>query len=100
MDTTTRIEPRYPIISTIVSASLALIITPSCKMRNRKRKVRFMGLPFLYTVVRIQGKEPDAMDYSIVWVRGHVEVYDWAGRFCFSADNEREAREELAGTAA
>lgn len=34
-------------------------------------------------------------DYSIVWVRGHVEVYDWAGRFCFSADNEREAREEL-----
>lgn len=35
------------------------------------------------------------MDYSIVWVRGHVEVYDWAGRFCFSADSEREAREEL-----
>ena len=35
------------------------------------------------------------MDYSIVWVRGHVEVYDWAGRFCFSADNEREALEEL-----
>ena len=35
------------------------------------------------------------MDYSIVWVRGHVEVYDHAGRFCFSADNEREAQEEL-----
>ena len=35
------------------------------------------------------------MDYNIVWVRGHVEVYDWAGRFCFSADNEREALEEL-----
>ena len=33
------------------------------------------------------------MDYNIVWVRGHVEVYDWAGRFCFSADNEREALE-------
>ena len=33
------------------------------------------------------------MDYNMVWVRGHVEVYDWAGRFCFSADNEREARE-------
>ena len=31
------------------------------------------------------------MDYSIVWVRGHVEVFDWAGRFCFSADSEREA---------
>ncbi len=35
------------------------------------------------------------MDYSIIWVRGHVEVYDWAGRFCFSADTEREAREDL-----
>ena len=35
------------------------------------------------------------MDYSNIWVREHVEVYDWAGRFCFSADSEREAREEL-----
>ena len=40
------------------------------------------------------------MDYNIIWVRGHVEVYDWAGRFCFSADSEREAREELAASAA
>ncbi len=39
------------------------------------------------------------MDYTIIWVRGHVEVYDWAGRFCFSADSEREAREELTLTA-
>ena len=39
------------------------------------------------------------MEYSIIWVRGHVEVYDWAGRFCFSADSEREAREELAAAA-
>ena len=44
-------------------------------------------------------KEQNRMDYSIVWVRGHVEVYDWAGRFCFSADSEREAREELELTA-
>ena len=35
------------------------------------------------------------MEYSMVWVRGHIEVYDGAGRFCFSADNEREAWEEL-----
>jgi len=35
------------------------------------------------------------MEHRIVWVRGHVEVYDSAGNFCFSADNEREAREEL-----
>ena len=58
-----------------------------------------MGLSFLYTGVRIQERSETLMDYSIVWVREHVEVYDWAGRFCFSADNEREAREELALTA-
>ena len=28
-------------------------------------------------------------------VMGHVQVYDYKGRFLFSADNEREAREEL-----
>lgn len=33
--------------------------------------------------------------YSIRNVRGHVQVYDNAGRFLFSADSEREAREEL-----
>ena len=29
-------------------------------------------------------------------VRGHFQVYDRNGNFLFSADNEREAREELA----
>lgn len=33
--------------------------------------------------------------YSICYTRGHVQVYDRLGRFLFSADNEREAREEL-----
>ena len=28
-------------------------------------------------------------------VRGHIQVYDLNGRFLFSADTEREAREEL-----
>ena len=28
-------------------------------------------------------------------VRGHIQVYDMNGKFLFSADNEREAREEL-----
>ena len=28
------------------------------------------------------------MDVRIKWVRGHVEVYDRAGRFLFSADSE------------
>ena len=35
------------------------------------------------------------MEFEIRFVRGHVEVYDRSGHFLFSADNEREAREEL-----
>lgn len=34
-------------------------------------------------------------EYSIQWVRGHVEVYDAWGNFRFSADSEREAEDEL-----
>lgn len=33
--------------------------------------------------------------YSMRYVYGHIQVYDWRGNFLFSADNEREAREEL-----
>lgn len=33
--------------------------------------------------------------YSIRYVQGHVQVYDAKGTFLFSADTEREAREEL-----
>ena len=33
--------------------------------------------------------------YSIRNVRGHIQVYDSKGNFLFSADSEREAREEL-----
>ena len=33
--------------------------------------------------------------YSIRYVFGHVQVYDYKGQFLFSADTEREAREEL-----
>ena len=33
--------------------------------------------------------------YSIRYVSGHVQVYDQKGQFLFSADTEREAREEL-----
>ena len=35
------------------------------------------------------------MEYSMRWVREHVEVYDHTGRFLFSADSESEARREL-----
>ena len=33
--------------------------------------------------------------YSIRYVRGHVQVYDYRGQFLFSADTEQEARKEL-----
>ena len=33
--------------------------------------------------------------YSMRYVHGHVQVYDERGRFLFSADSEREVREEL-----
>ena len=33
--------------------------------------------------------------YTVRYVMGHVQVYDQKGNFLFSADNEREAREEL-----
>lgn len=39
------------------------------------------------------------MEYTIKWVREHVEVYDRTGRFLFSADSESEARHELEGAA-
>ena len=33
--------------------------------------------------------------FTIRYVHGHVQVYDLNGKFLFSADTEREAREEL-----
>ena len=33
--------------------------------------------------------------YKMRYVGGHVQVYDIYGKFLFSADTEREAREEL-----
>ena len=33
--------------------------------------------------------------YSVKYVRGHIQVYDNMGKFLFSADSEREMREEL-----
>ena len=37
--------------------------------------------------------------YSMHYVCGHVQVYDEKGTFLFSADSEREAREELENNA-
>ena len=33
--------------------------------------------------------------FTIRYIQGHVQVYDPAGKFLFSADNEREVRDEL-----
>ena len=33
--------------------------------------------------------------FDFRYVFGHIQVYDHNGRFLFSADTEREAREEL-----
>jgi hypothetical protein len=40
-------------------------------------------------------KEEMAM-YTIRNVHGHIQVYDNRGNFLFSADTEREVREEIA----
>ena len=33
--------------------------------------------------------------HSVKYIGGHIQVYDSNGSFLFSADTEREAREEL-----
>ena len=56
--------------------------------------IRFIGLNSRYTIARNQEERRMAM-YQLRNVRGHIQVYDWKGNFLFSADSEREAREEL-----
>ncbi len=41
-----------------------------------------------------------AQRFEIRYVRGHVEVFDGQGQFCFSADTLSEAEEELRELAA
>jgi len=33
--------------------------------------------------------------FSMRYIQGHIQVYDNNGNFLFSADNEREVREEM-----
>lgn len=61
---------------------------------DKRLKVRIIGLNVFYTLVRKQRERLMTM-YQIRNVRGHIQVYDNRGNFLFSADNEREAREEL-----
>lgn len=41
-----------------------------------------------------------AEQFEMKYVRGHVEVYDGTGQFCFSADTYSEAQSELRDIAA
>ena len=34
-------------------------------------------------------------DYTMKYIGGHIEVYDHRGEFLFSADNEREALDDI-----
>ena len=40
------------------------------------------------------------MEFELRYVNGHIEVYDAAGRFRFSADSQGEAMAELEDMAA
>ena len=67
-----------------------------CDQLDRQRSglnVRDIGHNEWYIVTKI--KKGVTVMYSIRYVLGHVQVYDCRGNFLFSADNEREAREEL-----
>lgn len=33
--------------------------------------------------------------YTLKYVKGHIQVYDYNGKFLFSADSEQEVREEM-----
>ena len=56
-------------------------------------KVLIIGQIVLYNVA-ITTERVMAM-FTIQNIHGHIQVYDHRGNFLFSADSEREAREEL-----
>ena len=64
------------------------------KKSEFRNKVRFIGLIERYTTARNQKERLMAM-YQLRNIHGHIQEYDYKGNFLFSADSEREAREEL-----
>lgn len=68
------------------------------KKSEFRNKVRFIGLIERYTTARNAArnqKERLMAMYQLRNIHGHIQVYDYKGNFLFSADSEREAREEL-----
>lgn len=65
---------------------------------NHSRSTLFIWSVLSDTLfIRIQPSNNERLMamFSIRYIHGHVMVYDKNGKFLFSADNEREAREEL-----
>ena len=62
--------------------------------------VRFIGQLLRYPVSNDTGKERQTMEFELRYVNGHIEVYDAAGLFRFSADSRGEALAELEDMAA
>lgn len=58
------------------------------------------GMPLQEGYHAAAEKEGYIMSYTFQYIRGHIEVYDERGCFLFSADTEREAREDIAADAA
>ena len=55
--------------------------------------MKFIGLNVFYNgTIKFERK---MVMYHFINTRGHIQVYDLNGNFLFSADNEREVREEL-----
>ena len=54
----------------------------------------YLTFTFSFNVARNQKERLMAM-FQMRYVGGHVQVYDKSGKFLFSADTEREAREEM-----
>ena len=52
-------------------------------------------MDFLRVRIQPETKERAMAMYSMRYTCGHIQVYDNRGNFLFSADSEREAREEL-----
>lgn len=73
------------------------IIKPIIKRQRKKRPAKATKNAGPGRTDRRHGKERQRMDCIIKQVGGHVEVYSSTGAFLFSADNTREAMEELAG---
>ena len=73
------------------------IIKPIIKRQRKSAPQKPQKTRCRWRTDRRHGKERQRMDCIIKQVGGHVEVYSSTGAFLFSADNTREAMEELAG---